>query len=159
MRRILLALTLVGAVDLALSASWPPVVTVLTDSMAPAVEAGDAVLLARTDRVHVGDIVRVRVPAEGRRLGYPGTVVHRVVAAEPDGTFRIQGDAKTEADPFPVAPGDIDGRVVQTIPGVGRAFATLASPFVVVWLALGALLAVVLPMLEQRWHREALTVS
>jgi signal peptidase I len=157
MKRALAALAMVGALDVATSASWPPVVTVLTDSMAPAVEAGDAVILARDDLLHVGDVVRVRVPPEGRRLGYPGTIVHRIVDVEPDGTIRTQGDAKTEADPFPVSRHDVDGRVVGTIPAVGRILTAAASPFVLLWLALGAGLAVALPLLEQRWAREALT--
>ena len=156
MRRALAALLLVGALDVATSASWPPVVTVLTDSMAPAVGAGDAVLLARDDSVAVGDVVRVRVPAEGRRLGYASTIVHRVVEIEPDGTIRTQGDAKADPDPFPISPGDVDGRVVWTVPAVGRVVSAAASPFVLLWLALGAGLAVGLPLLEQRWAREAL---
>lgn len=159
MRRALAALALVGALDIATSASWPPVVTVLTDSMAPSVEAGDAVLVARADALHVGDVVRVRVPAEGRRLGYAGTIVHRIVEVEPDGTIRTQGDAKSEPDPFPIQRDDVDGRVVLTIPAVGRLVSAAASPFVLLWLALGAGLAVGLPLLEQRWAREALLAA
>ena len=155
MRKALAALALTAALDLSLSASWPPVVTVLTDSMAPAVGEGDAVLLARADRFEVGDVVRVRVPAEGRRLGYPSTIVHRIVEAGPDGTFRMQGDAKQDPDPFTVTEADIDGRMVATVPGVGRILRSALSPFVLLWLALGAGLAVGLPLLEQRWLRQA----
>lgn len=156
MRRTLAALLLVGVLDLVTSASWPPVVTVLTDSMAPTVGAGDAVLLARDDVFHVGDVVRVRVPPEGRRLGYAGTIVHRIVEVEPDGTIRTKGDAKADVDPFPVEPSDIDGRVVWTIPAMGQVVRAAASPFVLLWLALGAGLALGLPLLEQRWTRDAL---
>lgn len=156
MRKVLAALALVAAADLATTASWPPVVTVLTDSMSPAVGAGDAVLLARAERVAVGDVVRVRVPEAGRRLGYPATVVHRVVAQAEDGTYRIKGDAKADPDPFPVHLDDVDGRMVATVPGIGRVLRGALSPFVVLWLGLGAGLVLALPLLEQRWQREAL---
>lgn len=159
MRKALVALALTAALDLATSASWPPVVTVLTDSMEPAVAAGDAVILARADRFQVGDVVRVRVPHEGRRLGYPSTVVHRIVAREDDGTYRIKGDAKADPDPFTVTSGDIDGRMVTTVPGVGRVLRGALSPFVVLWLGLGAGLMIGLPLLEQRWQLQALAAQ
>lgn len=159
MRKVLTALALTAALDLATSASWPPVVTVLTDSMEPAVGAGDAVLLAKADAVRVGDVVRVRVPEAGRRLGYPATVVHRVIAEADDGTLRIKGDAKADPDPFPVSPEDVDGRMVATVPGIGRVLRGALSPFVVLWLGLGAGLVLALPLLEQRWQREALAAQ
>jgi signal peptidase I len=155
-RKALAALALTAALDLATSASWPPVVTVLTDSMAPAVGEGDAVLLARPHRLSVGDVVRVQVPEAGRRLGYPATVVHRIVGQHDDGTFRIQGDAKPDPDPFPVSRDDVDGRMVATVPGVGRVLRAALSPFVVLWLGLGAGLLLALPLLEQHWQRQAL---
>ena len=159
MSKALLALALTSALDLGLTASWPPVVTVLTDSMAPAVGAGDAVVLVRPDRLQVGDVVRVQVPQEGRRLGYPATLVHRIVAREDDGTYRTKGDAKADPDPFTVSREDIDGRMVTTVPGLGRLVRGALSPFVVLWLGLGAGLMIGLPLLEQRWQLQALAAQ
>lgn len=156
MRRVLFGLLAIGVLNIVTTAAWPPVVTVLTDSMAPKIDAGDAVIVFKEPHPSVGDIVRVRVSPEGRRIGYPSTIVHRIVERAEDGTFRTQGDAKPQADPFPVRPSDIDGRVVWTIPAVGHVVGTVTNPFLLLWAAIGGLFAFGLPVLERRWVRRAL---
>lgn len=156
MRRVLFGLLAIGVLNIVTTAAWPPVVTVLTGSMAPKIDAGAAVILFKEPNPAIGDIVRVRVSQEGRRLGYPSTIVHRIVERAEDGTFRTKGDAKPQADPFPVRASDIDGRVVWTIPVLGRGVALLTNPFIILWAAFGGLFAFGLPLLEKRWVRRAL---
>ena len=67
-----------------------------------------------TPSIRTGDVV-VAVPTAGQELG-PGTVIviddpaqsglttHRIIAVNPDGSYRTQGDANSTADSTPVEP-------------------------------------------------------
>lgn len=135
MRRALAVVVAVAALDLAASLTWTPVASILTGSMAPGIDPGDAVVLARLDGPpEVGDVVLVEVPETGRRLGFPDTMVHRIVEIEGDGTIWTQGDARAERDPFPVTAADLDGRVVLRVPRAGFVLRLLGSPPIVLWL-------------------------
>lgn len=116
---------------LSLVFSWRPVV-VLGGSMAPALEAGDVLLLDRSvDRaaLDVGSIVTFEDPVEGR------LVTHRVTAANEDGTYQTAGDANPEGDTAALDIGRIRGRARVVVPSIGM---PLVWAEVANWLALAA---------------------
>jgi signal peptidase I len=87
---------------------------VLTGSMAPAVRAGDIVVVEPVRRPRPGAIVLVADPAvPGRRL------LHRLVRIRPDGALVTKGDANPVADSTPVPPGNVLGVVRLRIPAIG----------------------------------------
>lgn len=125
------------AVVLCLLFSVRPAI-VLSGSMAPAIPVG-ALTVARTvpaDTVRVGDVVTV--PRHQR----DGLVTHRVVQATPAGTvagtgggaaveLTLQGDANDEPDAQPYTVTEV-GRVLWTVPQLGRAVAALQQHVVLV---------------------------
>ncbi|WP_187365084.1 signal peptidase I [Cellulosimicrobium cellulans] len=118
------------AVVLCLLLSVRPAI-VVSGSMEPTIPVG-ALTLARTvpaDTVAVGDVVTV--PRHER----DGLVTHRVVQVTPAGTVAgtsggtavelvLQGDANDERDARPYTVTEV-GRVLWTVPGLGRAVAAL----------------------------------
>lgn len=125
------------AVVLCLLLSVRPAI-VLSGSMAPAVPVG-ALTVARTvpaDTVQVGDVVTV--PRHQR----DGLVTHRVVQIAPAGTvagtgggtavaLTLQGDANDEPDAQPYTVTEV-GRVLWTVPQLGRVVAALQQHVVLV---------------------------
>lgn len=83
--------------------------------------------------LYPGDlIVYTRVAAEPQRgdlavFAHDGDlVVHRVVGVEPDGSFRMRGDANATTDVEPVDRNDVRGVVVAVVPA-GRVVWSLVS--------------------------------
>ncbi|HHN74809.1 MAG TPA: hypothetical protein ENK10_06220 [Acidobacteria bacterium] len=80
----------------------------------PEPEVGDVVLFVMTSRA-AGDEVQAAREEPGVRpallAALRGLVVHRVVAREPDGKLRTQGDNRPRPDLQPVATGDVLGVV------------------------------------------------
>ena len=150
--RFALAILVVAAVaGLGYLRAWPPVATVMSGSMSPTIDTGDVVVMKRVDRPRVGDIVAVKVPDEARsRFGYPPEVIHRVVRIGPDGRVTTKGDARRENDPFTVPQAALDTKVVTTLPAAGRALAFLTSTLGLIWIGLGALLLVVMPLFDRQ---------
>lgn len=93
--------------------------TVLSGSMEPALHVGSVVVTRPIPpaAVGVGDVItftdRDRATGKGR------IVTHRVIAVEPGPVFRTQGDANKDADPHPVAAGDVHGVLLYSVPWVG----------------------------------------
>jgi signal peptidase len=114
---------------------WRPSV-ISSGSMLPALAIGDLVVAAPAapGTIEPNDVVIFTDPAAPG-----GTVVHRVVAANPDGTFTTAGDANPVVDSTPLAAAAVDGRVRLRIPYVGLPRYWLASRQ---WLPLAALCAV-----------------
>src|SRR5438128_534425 len=156
--RLVLALMLMAAVGgLVYLRTWPPMATVMSASMSPAIKTGDVVLLKHLDRPpRVGDVIAVNVPDLARsRYGYPSVVVHRVVKISPTGDVTTKGDARPRPDPFTVKRGSVNAKVVATVPAAGHVLAFFTSALGLVWLAGGVLLLIVLPLFErQRYMRE-----
>lgn len=89
---------------------------VQSESMAPAVRGGDALITARVDpaTIRVSQIVVVDDPA------VPGRVLsHRVVSVDPDGKLLTRGDANAQNDSTPVAPDRVHGLARLRVPYVG----------------------------------------
>lgn len=94
--------------------------TVLTGSMEPALSPGDVVVVRPVDpaQVRVGDVVTFQ-PVSGD----PALVTHRVVGVTWGGErvagFTTRGDANGASDD-PIVPGQVQGRVVYSVPFVGH---------------------------------------
>jgi signal peptidase len=104
---------------------------ILSGSMEPALSPGDVVIVSGSASVQVGDVITFD---DGNSV--PTT--HRVVGVE-DGQYVTKGDANENADSRPVAPADVLGRVVLTLPLIG---------YVVLWAntPLGYVSLVVVPL-------------
>jgi signal peptidase I len=116
---ILAALAGLAAGTLAPAAfGWHPTI-VVSDSMVPAVHAGDVVVTAPLSaadaaRLPLGSVVLAADPA---RPG--GLLLHRVVGRRPDGTLVTKGDANALPDSTPLPPGNLRGMARLRIPAVG----------------------------------------
>ena len=100
-------------------------------SMSGSLAPGDLVVTFAQGSYSVGDAIVYHAPmGAGRGL----LVVHRIVGADASG-YRMQGDANSYADPWRPKASDVVGRLVLTVPGLGRALVSLANPFVlgIVW--------------------------
>jgi signal peptidase len=91
---------------------------VLSGSMEPRISAGDVVVTKAVgpDRIAVGDVITF-VRSEGS-----APVTHRVVGVDrsgPEPVFATKGDANQDADQSSVAPADVIGVVVLTLPYIG----------------------------------------
>lgn len=97
---------------------------VVSSSMAPAIGAGDVVIVEDVppSEVEPGDVITFeRQTGDDDRSG-PDRVTHRVVdVTERDGRhyFETKGDANEDPDPQLVPPEDVTGRVMFSIPLVG----------------------------------------
>ncbi|WP_263091937.1 LamG-like jellyroll fold domain-containing protein [Curtobacterium sp. RIT-PI-V] len=111
------------------------VTTVVSDSMAPGVRAGDIVAAMPVDAEAVtpGRVLLVDDPDHDDRLR-----LHRLERIEQDGALRLRGDANAEADRSTVAPTAVHGVGVLRFPGIG---------LLTVWIRSGA------------WTSVALTVA
>lgn len=80
---------------------------------------------------------------------------HRIVAVTDEG-YRTQGDANNAADPDPVAPQEVVGRVVGHLPGIGGLLAALKTPLGMTLLLFVGLILLELPLFfrGQRNERE-----
>lgn len=115
--------------------------TVMTPSMGITAPVGTLVVTRAVDGYQVGEIVTYE--REGR------SYTHRIVAAEPDGTFVTKGDLNSSPDPLPVSAHEIVGRVIWIAPGLGWLWQGLP------WLALGGVLIYALSLLgrfDQTWR-------
>jgi signal peptidase I len=94
---------------------WQPSV-ITSGSMMPAIAPGDVVVAAPVSPTDIKphDVVIFTDPTTPQQ-----TVAHRVVSANPDGSFTTRGDANRSADSTPVAETAIQGRVLLRVPYIG----------------------------------------
>ena len=97
------------------------------DSMQPAYQNGDLLVIMSQDSYSVGEPAAYRVPAD--ELGAGRIVVHRVIDIE-GGLYTMQGDNNPAPDPAKPARQDMVGTVVLQLPGFGALIATVLSPTV-----------------------------
>ncbi|WP_394741382.1 signal peptidase I [Natronococcus roseus] len=122
---LLAALVLLAVVAVFVIYAVPAVIgadhsfVVMTGSMAPEIEPGDAVVVGEQDpaTIETGDVITFyRGDAEA-------PVTHRVIGVEQtsDGyLYETQGDANDEPDANPVPHENVLGTVVLTIPAIGH---------------------------------------
>ncbi|MGY1688554.1 signal peptidase I [Geodermatophilus sp. SYSU D01105] len=114
--------------------------TMLTGSMAPAIDPGDVVISTPLDvsDVTAGMVITYHIPIDDHRV-----VTHRVtdVTHAPDGTVTVhtQGDANDDPDPWAaVLQGDTAYQVQAVIPEIGHLITALRTPWVSHLLVYGA---------------------
>jgi len=117
---------------------------VLSDSMAPSIEAGDVVFVSNTQPAAVerGDIISFERPGSSDDV-IPDEVTHRVVEIvdRQDGRyFQTKGDANDRPDAALVPAGNLIGVVGFSLPFIGYVVTAVNS-------GAGILLFVVLPAL------------
>jgi signal peptidase I len=136
--------------------TWPPMAIVQSGSMVPTINIGDVEILKHMDGPpKVGEIAVIHVPDAARtRFGYPPVVSHRIVKIARNGNVTTKGDALKTVDPFLTPRNTITEQVVGVIPQAGRVFGFFTSTWGELWLAVGVLLIVGLPVLDGRRERE-----
>lgn len=113
--------------------SWR-VLSVLTGSMSPAIDAGDMVVVTRyaSDVPRTGDIVTYWKDDQTRSL-----ITHRVVQRLENGYLQTKGDANQEADGGWTDPNRVVGKVVLTIPFAAALQQFIKKPLVMVVILAG----------------------
>ncbi len=109
-------------------------------SMERTYHSGDLVITARQPSYAAGDIVSYVVPAG--EFGGGGRVIHRIVGLSA-GHYTTQGDNNAATDPWSFEDGDVTGRAVAVLPGVGRLWSPQVFPFVIA-LAVGGIVTLLL---------------
>ncbi|HWH97379.1 MAG TPA: LamG-like jellyroll fold domain-containing protein [Pseudolysinimonas sp.] len=125
-----LAVTVVARVILLAAASclfWSAIpalwgwesTTVMSDSMAPSVRAGDIVVAmpVADPAASLGRVALVDDPDHPGRLR-----LHRLIGLNTDGTLITRGDANTAADSTPIDPTGVHGLAVMRTPALGLPF-------------------------------------
>lgn len=114
---------------------------VISGSMADSIAVNDIVIIQKQDAYAEGDIISFE---NGNML-----ITHRIIAQE-DGAFITKGDANNTADPFPVSPPQIAGKVVLIIPKLGVMIQFFNTPAGRGMLFVAAVLLVIVPARIQR---------
>lgn len=85
---------------------------IATPSMTGSIEAGDAIIIKKSDDYAVGDVITY-FPADEAT-----SVTHRIVRIEGD-KYYAKGDANNSEDPDPIVISQIAGKMVGHIPKIG----------------------------------------
>ena len=88
------------------------VLVIATPSMSGSIDAGDAIIIEKSNSYKKGDVVTYFPAAEAT------SVTHRIVRIEGD-KYYTKGDANESEDPDPVLKNQIAGKVVGRIPKLG----------------------------------------
>ena len=105
--------------------------TVLSGSMEPAIGKGSIVVVKPADSYAEGDVITFEKGFKDSR-GRSIAVTHRVVEVVEEAgaiSFVTQGDANNGVDSKSVPVGDVIGSVAFSVPYVGYAVATAATPY------------------------------
>lgn len=117
---------------------------VLTNSMLPAISAGDIVLLGSPDRMkpEIGSIVSYTAKRfDGSSVG---VFTHRIIGVEDNGGFVVKGDSNPAPDTQRPMAEDISGVVFFVIPFLGKLLSVKTLVFLIpallgLWMILDAL--------------------
>ena len=114
---------------------------VISGSMEPTIKVNDLILIRAAERYTVGEIITYD---DGTRL-----VTHRIVAVTEEG-FLTQGDANNAQDSQPVAPQQILGKVILTVPHMGALIGMLQTPLGLTCLVFAGFLLLELPLFVRK---------
>lgn len=103
--------------------------TVLTGSMEPTLSIDDLIFVKKCDFYDVGDIIVFQ--ERSKIFDGNACVVHRIVSVNKDGTITTKGDANDTADD-PIELKSVKGKVIFSVPSVGKAVNFIKSPVVVI---------------------------
>lgn len=115
--------------------------TVQSDSMSPAFDSGDLIVIQQTDTstLEVGDVITFHTIIDGEYA----LNTHRIAAIDELNdmrSFTTKGDNNEVADTHIIGDGDVVGKYVLRLPGMGKVMDFLSS-------TTGFLVVIVLPML------------
>lgn len=81
---------------------------VISESMEPTIKKNDIIIVKRSDRYNIGDIITY-ISEDGL------SITHRIISSNPDG-YILKGDANSEQDPGIITYDQIVGKVIILIP-------------------------------------------
>ena len=117
-------------------------------SMEPTIDFGDKIIIQEQNAYEVGDIVTFRSES-GNSI-----VTHRIVEVSPDG-YITQGDTNNARDPE-IGRDRVIGKVIGTVPLLGKAILFFQQPLGITLLVIGLLAIVEAPILYKKWtHSES----
>lgn len=123
--------------------SWA---VVMSGSMEPTIRVGDLVVFRERGSYEAGDVITFEDDSVSR------AVTHRIVEKLPSG-YRTRGDGNNAADTKLVAPEKVIGKVVCTIPRIGRFIGFLRTPLGFLLLCAAVLLLAEGPILSERLRK------
>ena len=116
---------------------------IASPSMTGAIEAGDAIIIKKSDSYAVGDMITY-FPADESF-----SVTHRIVRMEGD-KFYTKGDANQSEDPDPVLIEQIAGKVAVKLNKVGYFIEWLKSPVGIIFAATFIVLLILIIVKEDK---------
>lgn len=119
------------------------VLIVASPSMTGAIEAGDAIIIKKSDSYAVGDVITY-FPADENF-----SVTHRIVRMEGDKLY-TKGDANQSEDPDPVLIEQIAGKVAVKLDKVGYFIEWLKSPVGIIFAATFIVLLILIIVIEDK---------
>ena len=118
---------------------------IASPSMTGAIEAGDAIIIKKSDSYAVGDMITY-FPADESF-----SVTHRIVRMEGD-KFYTKGDANQSEDPDPVLIEQIAGKVAVKLDKVGYFIEWLKSPVGIIFAATFIVLLILIIVIKDKWR-------
>lgn len=116
---------------------------IASPSMTGAIEAGDAIIIKKSDSYAVGDMITYFPTDESF------SVTHRIVRMEGD-KFYTKGDANQSEDPDPVLIEQIAGKVAVKLDKVGYFIGWLKSPAGIIIAAAFIVLLILIIVIEDK---------
>lgn len=118
------------------------VAVIASGSMEPALQVDDLIFSHAQPVYQTGDIITFRTENS--------LTTHRIAAVTGAGCYITKGDANNAADPDPVPPEAVLGRVVWRIPYIGRGIVLLRTPLGMLGMLLAAFALIEFPLLLQK---------
>jgi signal peptidase len=133
---VIIAITIIAYVGPGLLSGNTQILTVMSDSMSPAISAGDMVVIKtlNSDEINVGDIVTYAPRTYGI------VITHRVIDIDENGNFVMKGDANEKNDISDIKPEQVIGRCESIIPYFGYVAHYIRQP-------IGFVILIVIPAL------------
>ena len=118
---------------------------IATPSMSGSIEAGDAIIIEKSDSYKVGDVITYFPAADNV------SVTHRIVRMEGD-KFYTKGDANQSEDSDPVLIEQIVGKVAVKLDKVGYFIEWLKSPVGIIFAATFIVLLILIIVIKDKWR-------
>ena len=123
------------------------VLIVASPSMTGSIEAGDAIIIKKSDSYAVGDVITYFPEDESF------SVTHRIVRMEGD-KFYTKGDANQSEDSDPVLIEQIVGKVAVKLDKVGYFIEWLKSPVGIIFAATFIVLLILIIVIKDKWREK-----